>query len=148
MLAVFVDHMDGELARMTGKTSSLGHYLDYIVGSLNYTILFSSLGIALFRWENSEGALWLGIAAGLSNILIVAIRLAIENWFGKKAVEHPSAGGFEIEDFIYLIGPVTWLGGLEFFFWLYAFGNLGYLFWTLYEFLFRTLRNVKCTLDE
>ena len=131
MLAVFVDHMDGELARMTGKVSRVGYYLDYLVGSLNYTILFSAIGLGIYQWNGSEIALWIGLAAGLSNPIIVALRLLMERRFGSQAVEHPSGGGFELEDFIYLIGPVTWLGGLEYFFWLYATGTLGYLLWTM-----------------
>ena len=59
----------------------------------------------------------------------------MERRFGSQAVEHPGGGGFELEDFIYLIGPVTWLGGLEYFFWLYATGTLGYLLWTVLKFL-------------
>jgi len=131
MLAVFVDHMDGELARMTGKVSRVGYYLDYLVGSLNYTILFSAIGLGIYQWNGSEIALLIGLAAGLSNPIIVALRLLMERRFGSEAVEHPSGGGFELEDFIYLIGPVTWLGGLEYFFWLYATGTLGYLLWTM-----------------
>ena len=135
MLAVFVDHMDGELARMTGKVSRVGYYLDYLVGSLIYTILFSAIGLGIYQWNGSVIALWIGLAAGLSNPIIVALRLLIERRFGSEAVEHPSGGGFELEDFIYLIGPVTWLGGLEYFFWLYATGTLGYLLWTVLTFL-------------
>ena len=135
MLAVFVDHMDGELARMTGQVSRIGYYLDYLVGSLNYTILFSAIGLGIYQWNGSEIALLIGLAAGLSNPIIVALRLLMERRFGSEAVEHPSGGGFELEDFIYLIGPVTWLGGLEYFFWLYATGTLGYLLWTVFTFL-------------
>ena len=135
MLAVFVDHMDGELARMTGEVSRVGYYLDYLVGSLNYTIVFCAIGLGIYQWNGSEIALLIGLAAGLSNPIIVALRLLMERRFGSEAVEHPSGGGFELEDFIYLIGPVTWLGGLEYFFWLYATGTLGYLLWTVLTFL-------------
>ncbi|MEL0112928.1 MAG: CDP-alcohol phosphatidyltransferase family protein [Rickettsiales bacterium] len=139
--AVLTDHMDGELARMTGKTSTFGHYFDYIAGSLIYTILFCSLGVAMFRWFGSEPALWIGLAAGSSNILIVGLRIALERRHGSEAVEHPRSGGFEIEDFIYLIGPITWFGGLVYFFWVYALGTLAYLLWTLAELLRREVRH-------
>ena len=86
MLAVFVDHMDGELARMTGKVSRAGYYLDYLVGSLNYTILFSAIGLGIYQWNGSEIALWIGLAAGLSNPIIVALRLMMERrfWFRSR----------------------------------------------------------------
>jgi len=141
MMAVLVDHMDGELARMSGKTSRFGHFFDYAVGSLNYTILFCSIGIALYRWTGASEALVFGIVAGLSNILIVWLRLKMELKYGPETVEHPSSSGFEIEDFIYLIGPITWLGGLEYFFWVYGVGTLGYLVWTVITFLRKQTNN-------
>src|SRR3972149_11379101 len=32
ILARFLDHFDGELARLTGKTSRFGYYFDYVTG--------------------------------------------------------------------------------------------------------------------
>lgn len=129
MLAVFSDHMDGELARITGKTSAFGHDYDYIVGGVNYTALFIGIGWGLL---DSLGwwAFLLGTAAGLSNPFILYLRMRMESHFGKEAVEHPAYAGFEIEDFIYLIGPITWLADIIYFFIPYALGNIGYLFWT------------------
>jgi archaetidylinositol phosphate synthase len=137
ILAVFVDHMDGELARMSGKTSVFGHYLDYLVGAANYTFLFCALGLAVYRDAGIEFALWLGTAAGLSNLVIVSLRICMERRFGAEAVAHPRTNGMEIEDFIYLIGPITWFGGLNYFFWVYGLGTLGYLGWTIFELLSR-----------
>jgi len=133
MLAVFSDHMDGELARMTGKTSSFGHDYDYIVGGINYTSLFIGIGIGL---QDSAGAwaLVLGCAAGLSNPFILFLRMQMEREFGLEAVEHPARAGFEIEDFVYLIGPITWFAGVFWFFIPYAIGNIGYLLWTIREY--------------
>ncbi|MHA1538343.1 MAG: CDP-alcohol phosphatidyltransferase family protein [Alphaproteobacteria bacterium] len=154
VLAVFSDHLDGELARMTGRTSEFGHKLDYLIGSANYTMLFAGIGWGLGGGlaEGIGGGLgiglerhWyyaLGFAAGLSNPLIVTLRMAMDRRFGAEAVEHPSKGGFELEDFIYLIGPITWAGGLVYFFVLYGLGNLGYLAWTIYEYR-RNIRRAK-----
>lgn len=133
MLAVFSDHMDGELARMTGKTSSFGHDYDYIVGGLNYTSLFIGIGLGL-RESAGNWAVMLGLLAGLSNPVILYLRMKMEQDHGPEAVEHPARAGFEIEDFIYLIGPITWLAGSLWFFIPYAIGNIGYLCWTIKEF--------------
>lgn len=133
MLAVFSDHMDGELARMTGKTSSFGHDYDYIVGGINYTSLFIGIGIGL-GGRTGDWALALGLLAGLSNPFILYLRMQMERRFGAAAVEHPARGGFEIEDFVYLIGPITWSAGILWFFVPYAVGNIGYLFWTIREY--------------
>ena len=133
MLAVFLDHADGELARLTGKTSSFGERLDSLVGSANFTALFIGIGYGLSRGPLGETALWLGLAAGLANPVITALRMATKRRFGKAAVAHPARFGFEIEDFMYLIGPITWAGGLEYFFLTFGFGTFGYLAWTLWE---------------
>lgn len=133
MLAVFTDHTDGELARMTGKTSEFGRRLDYIVGSANYTLLFAGLGIGLAAGDMGAWALALGLAAAACQPMTVMLRMGLERRHGAAAVEHPSYAGFELEDFIYLIGPITWLGGLEYFFLVYGFGAIGYFGWTLIE---------------
>ena len=133
MLAVFSDHMDGELARVTGKTSSFGHNYDYIVGGINYTALFIGIGIGLHD-SAGDWAPALGLFAGLSNPFILCLRMQMERKFGLEAVEHPARGGFEIEDFVYLIGPITWGAGILWFFVPYAVGNIGYLFWTIREY--------------
>lgn len=134
MLAMLIDHADGELARLAGKTSRLGHHLDYIVGSLNYTLLFIGLGIGVGR-ASGDWALAIGLAAGLSNPIVVTLRMAMERRFGPVSVRHPSAYGFEIEDFAYLIGPLTWLFGAAYFLIPYGLGTLGYLGWTVYSYM-------------
>ena len=132
MLAVFSDHMDGELARMAGKTSEFGYHYDYIVGAINYTALFIGIGYGL----QNDGGMWtliLGLSAGLCNPFILYLRMTMEQRHGSVAVEHPSSWGFEIEDFIYLIGPITWFSGIYYFFVPYAIGNIAYLIWTVTE---------------
>jgi phosphatidylglycerophosphate synthase len=131
MLAVLTDHMDGELARMTGKTSTTGHHLDYIVGTLNYAALFIGLGVGLSHGPWGYQALALGLTVGIANPVICGLRMLMDSRHGAEAVEHPSAGGFEIEDFIYLIGPIAWLGWIEYFFLVYGLGTFGYLIFTI-----------------
>ena len=133
IVAVFLDHTDGELARLTGKTSDFGARFDSVVNASNYTMLFISIGIGLSSGPLGNWALALGIAAGLCNPIIFCLRLSTESRHGSKAVAHPRYAGFEIEDIIYLIGPITWLGGLEYFFLAYGIGSFGYTTWTLWE---------------
>ncbi|MDP6517011.1 MAG: CDP-alcohol phosphatidyltransferase family protein [Alphaproteobacteria bacterium] len=129
MLGVFTDHTDGELARLTAKTSRFGHHFDYIAGAANYTALFVGLGIGLDADWLAGLAPVLGVCAGLANPLVMGVRLVHERRHGDAAVAHPYFGGFELEDFIYLIGPITWLGGLDYFFLVYGLGAIGYLLW-------------------
>ncbi|MCC7122550.1 MAG: CDP-alcohol phosphatidyltransferase family protein [Gammaproteobacteria bacterium] len=133
MLAVFSDHLDGELARMSRKTSKFGHLYDFVVGGLNYTLLFSSIGLGL----QASCGVWapvLGVTAGLCNPVIMTLRVRMDNSFGLAATEHPSFGWFNLEDFIYVIGPVTWLFGVVYFFVPFALGTIAYLIWTVIEY--------------
>ncbi len=133
MLAVFSDHLDGELARISRKTSKFGHFYDFVVGGLNYTLLFSSIGIGLAAAHGTWASV-LGMAAALCNPIIMYLRVRMDNSFGLAATEHPSFGWFNLEDFIYVIGPVTWAWGVVYFFVPFALGTLGYLGWTVIEY--------------
>ena len=105
-----------------------------MAGAANYTLLFAGIGLGLYGAGAGLWALVLGLAAGLANPVIVTLRLIMEHRHGPEAVEHPSGIGFELEDFIYLIGPITWFAGIEFFLIPFALGALGYLAWTVWEF--------------
>lgn len=133
MIASFLDHTDGELARLAGKSSSFGQLFDSSVNATNYTMLFISIGIGLSSGSLGNWALLLGFAAGLSNPIILFLRIRTEKRHGSKAVAHPRYAGVEIEDMVYLIGPITWFGGLEYFFLAYGIGSFGYFLWTIWE---------------
>ena len=134
MLAVFTDHMDGELARAKNQGSDFGYRYDYIAGATAYTLLFIAIGYGLYSASGQVVMLVLGLLAGLSNPVILMLRMRTEDKFGRVAVQHPAMGGFEIEDFIYLIGPITWLLGIRWFFLPFALGTLGYLLWTIVKY--------------
>jgi len=46
-------------------------------------------------------------------------------------VSHKRFGPFELKDGIYLVGPVTWVGGLYWFFVAATLGTFGFALWTL-----------------
>ena len=134
ILARFMDHFDGELARMTGKTSRLGYYLDYVAGALSYGGLFLGIGIGARETFLGEWAIILGLAAASSAVLSMFLNLCIDRqsqFEEGEAVGYPEFAGFELEDGIYLIGPITWAGYLTPFFALSAAGAVVYTLWTL-----------------
>ena len=134
ILARFMDHFDGELARMTGKTSLLGYYLDYAVGGLSYGGLFLGIGIGARESFLGEWAIVLGLAAASGAVLSMFLNLRIDkqNQLEEgETVGYPGFAGFELEDGIYLIGPITWAGFLTPFFALSAAGAAVYTLWTL-----------------
>jgi phosphatidylglycerophosphate synthase len=141
ILSCLFDHADGELARMTGRTSTFGHYYDLIADALVLTALFVGIGAGLSGGEAGERTLHLGVLAGGATGLIVLLRLELERRAGRSATRQPNLFGFELQDLTYLVGPVTWLGGLEPFLILAAIGAPLYallVLWTLGRHLQRT----------
>lgn len=112
MLACLGDHVDGELARLTKRTSAFGHYYDRVASATVYTTGF--LGIGIGQQDSALGS-WsvaLGLAAGVSIGLVFALRNVIEHRHGKESVKQRAVAGFETEDILYLVGPVAWLDWL------------------------------------
>ena len=139
VLARFLDHFDGELARQKKMSSKLGYYLDYTVGALSYAALFICLGIG-FRDSGLGGyASLLGVGGAGAAILSMFTNLGIDKAGGGDetgdAVGYPGFAGFELEDGIYLLAPVTWLGFLYPFFVTAGIGATIYCAWTCWQLL-------------
>jgi archaetidylinositol phosphate synthase len=124
MLARFVDHADGELARLTGKTSRIGYYYDYLAGALSSVALFAGIGVGYAGRPLGGWALALGLAASVAALAAMGFGLAVDARRGSGDGPYPQWGPVELEDGIYLIGPITWLGGLAAFFMLGALGQI------------------------
>jgi phosphatidylglycerophosphate synthase len=115
LLSAWLDHADGELARLSGRVSRFGHYFDNLAGGLVLVLLFVGMGWGLSRgpilgWEPGLWAVGFGVAAGLATAVTFALRLELERRAGLAAIAQPALWGFEIEDTMYLVAPITWLG--------------------------------------
>ncbi|MFT4561218.1 MAG: archaetidylinositol phosphate synthase [Gammaproteobacteria bacterium] len=106
VLSNFLDHTDGELARMSGKTSRFGHRYDLLSDALVTVGLFVGLGVGLQDLIGSQ-AITYGAIAGISVAGIFQLRHSMEQRHGKLAVKQASAIGFETEDVLYLLPLVT-----------------------------------------
>jgi phosphatidylglycerophosphate synthase len=109
VLSNFVDHTDGELARIGGKSSRIGHFYDLACDALVTVMLFVGMGIGA---GGTSGALKLapgvlGAVAGVAVALIFFLRMQIEEMAGKSGTNQASVGGFETEDVLYLLPIVT-----------------------------------------
>jgi len=112
VLASILDHADGELARLTGKVTTFGHRYDRAADLIVKLALFAGMGASLRHGPLERWGLSLGVLGGTSLLAIFLIRGAIARRRGTGAFRQPEAGGFEIEDILYLIAPLTWLGWL------------------------------------
>jgi archaetidylinositol phosphate synthase len=133
MVAVWMDHVDGEFARATGKTSRFGHYFDHVAAMTSYCAMFVGAGFGLRDTWLGEWAVPCGIAAGVSVALIFSIRLWQETCFGKETTVQTVRAGFEIEDTLYAVGPITWVGLMPPFVAAAGVGTPIYLIYAIWE---------------
>jgi len=115
VLSNFLDHTDGELARISGKTSRIGHIYDLASDAVVTILLFLAIGIGVATRVGSvlqvQPAV-LGLVAGSAVALIFFLRMRIEALAGKAASKQASLAGFETEDVLYLLPLVTLFDGL------------------------------------
>jgi phosphatidylglycerophosphate synthase len=112
-LSNFLDHTDGELARMSDKTTRFGHLYDLTSDALIHILLFVSIGIGLWNMGSGVWTIPAGILAGLAVAAIFQLRHEIEERLGKMASRQPNFAGFEAEDVLYLLLLVTLAECLE-----------------------------------
>ncbi len=139
ILAALMDHADGELARMSGKTSRFGHNFDRISSAINYTAVFLGLGAGLDAsgdgyWDFGLGGAGMGLLAGVSVAAIFGMRNFGESKVGESFTKQVQWGGFEHEDIMYLIAPLAWLGWHGWFVMLVCAGAPAYLAMTIFRF--------------
>jgi hypothetical protein len=113
-LSNFIDHMDGELARMGNKATRFGHIFDLISDGIVTVLLFVSVGYGLST-PAQPSILLSGVIAGFSVAFIFHLRYLIEDKIGKIGTQQPGWIGFEAEDILYLLPIVTMYEGLQLF---------------------------------
>lgn len=120
VLSHFLDHTDGELARLTGNSSAFGHYFDLLADALVNILLFVGLGLGLAEGGHGKHAALLG---GLAGLAVAAVFFFIHQL---EALEKRSAGEadlktafLDLEDILYLL-PIVTLLQLDYYFLLLA----------------------------
>ena len=106
----FLDHCDGELARMSGKSSRAGHVYDLASDALVTILVFIAIGVGVgvrLKMVLPVPAMLLGCIAGCAIALIFYLRMQIEDRLGKAGAQQASVGGFETEDVLYLLPIAT-----------------------------------------
>jgi archaetidylinositol phosphate synthase len=116
VLSNFLDHTDGELARISGKSSRFGHLYDLAADALVTVLTFVAIGIGVAA-RGAESFVvppaLLGLAAGCAIALIFYLRMRIEERLGKSGTSQASLAGFETEDALYLLPLMTLCDGAE-----------------------------------
>ncbi|MBD2728213.1 CDP-alcohol phosphatidyltransferase family protein [Nostoc sp. FACHB-892] len=134
-LSNFLDHTDGELARLSGKSSKWGHQYDLVSDAIIHILLFVCIGYGLREGKFGWWALFMGIVSGVSVACIFHLRNQMEQRLGKDASRQPNFAGFDIEDVLYLFPIVTLLDGLEPLLIAATIGAPTFAVWVIWQFL-------------
>lgn len=122
LLSMFLDRADGELARLSGRTSPWGHRYDMVSDSLCNMLAFIGLGIGLWNGPFGGWAPLLGLAAGLAVAGILWLVMRLEELHGARAGEVSLAAGFDPDDGLLAVPILVWLGLPD---WLLAAAAIG-----------------------
>ena len=137
ILSNFLDHTDGELARLSGKSSRVGHLYDLASDAAVTVLLFVAMGTGIAAKHGlllGLPPIVLGAAAGVAIALIFWLRMQIEELGGKAASQQASMGGFETEDVLYLLPLVTLCNGVATFIEAASIGAPLFAIWVIFDY--------------
>lgn len=111
LLSAFLDRADGELARVSGKTSPWGHKYDMVADIGVTALFFLGAGIGLRGTDLGNWAILMG-ALGAAGVVAAEVLAEIIDRDGTDTGEkaYPGFWGFDFDDVLYLFAPVVWLG--------------------------------------
>jgi archaetidylinositol phosphate synthase len=141
----FLDHTDGELARISGKSSRVGHIYDLASDAVVTILLFFAMGAGIGAQRGlllGVSPAMLGMTAGVAVALIFWMRMRIEDLGGKEASRQASMGGFETEDILYLLPLVTLCNGVAPFVVAASIGAPLFAIWVIFDYR-RRVRRVR-----
>ena len=108
--SMLLDRADGELARLSGKTSPLGHKYDLVSDALCNSIVFVGLGVGLMATAFGAWAALLGLVAGVAVASLLWLVIRIESLEGERAAELGGLAGFDPDDAMLAVPLGVWLG--------------------------------------
>jgi archaetidylinositol phosphate synthase len=112
LVSAFLDRADGELARIGGMSTPTGHHYDYIADTLVNSGFFIAAGIGLRQSSLGADAVWLGLWTGLALFLCGTWSEQLERRERPGTKAYAGAFGFDLDDLLYFIAPIIWLGWL------------------------------------
>lgn len=113
ILSTLLDRADGELARITGKTSPGGHRYDLGCDLAANAAVFLGIGVGLAQGELGAFAVVLGVVTGLSVAGIFLIVFGLHDNGSNPQQAFGAASRFDLDDGLFLIAPIAWLDLLQ-----------------------------------
>ena len=140
----FLDNVDGQLARAQNKSSKFGWYYDYFSDTAGYVLMFIGISagippgtfeIKIMSFINFDLQNYLLFSAIIASILNTFMALIHKYKTSADFYAWPSNDKVNLDDGIYLIGPITWIGFINFFFLLASIGSVIYVLYNIKRFI-------------
>ena len=110
IVSCLLDRADGELARLSGRTSPGGHQYDYACDLIVNVLVFLAIGIGLRHSGLGWWAPALGLLAGLSVAIASVLSERLEKAADTGHKAYAGIAGFDFDDLLYLFAPAAWFG--------------------------------------
>ena len=140
----FLDHVDGQLARELKKESKFGWYYDSFVDTATYVLMFIGISagippgtfeIKFFSIVDLDLQNYLLFSAIIASIFNTLLGIIHRYRTSKDFYGFPETDKVALEDGIYLIGPITWIGLINLFFLAATIGSVVFVIYNLKRFV-------------
>ena len=140
----FLDHVDGQLARELKKETKFGWYYDSFVDTATYVLMFVGISagippgtfeIKFFSIVDLDLQNFLLFSAIIASILNTFLGIIHKFKTSKDFYGFPDTDKVALEDGIYLIGPITWIGFINFFFLAASIGSVIFVIYNIKRFV-------------
>ncbi len=110
VVSMAFDRADGELARLSGKSSRFGHFYDIVSDAVCNAAVLAGIGVGLRAGAFGDWAILMGLTAGLSVASIFCMVIWIETRLGQGSGAFAAHFGIDPDDTMIVIPIVMWLG--------------------------------------
>jgi phosphatidylglycerophosphate synthase len=113
LVSAFLDRADGELARIGNMMSPGGHLYDYYTDVLVNVVFFVAIGVGLRNSWFGYFSIVLGLISGASVLMAILFSEWVELRSPPGIRAYEGKWGFDLDDTLYLMAPLAWLGWLD-----------------------------------
>ena len=110
IVSMVLDRADGELARLSGKSSRFGAIYDLITDAICNAAIFIGIGVAAMKGDLGAWGLVMGIVAGLCISIIFYAVIEVAASVDASAAAFNSFAGFDPDDAMIIVPIGTALG--------------------------------------
>ncbi len=103
LISMLLARADGELARLSGKSSRFGAIYDLVTDGICNAALFIGVGLGQMDTNLGIWAIWMGIIAGISISIILYLVIQLATEVDASAAALDSFAGFDPDDAIAIV---------------------------------------------